>query len=327
MDKLQWQHKYKDTKDFLFSILNKEFFVFLFFLFVSTAFWFLSTLNETYEKEVKVSVTITDIPQNIVITEGLPDTIKVTLRDKGFNLIKYTLSNNIRPIRLQFALYAKANGKGTVTPSEIQKIIRNRLDESTTIVTVKAEHWDFFFCHGNKKRVPILLNGTITAKQNYYINHTSLIPDSVTVLGETEALDTIDAVHTNTVTLTNVSESTSRTITLKRIKGTKLERNTTTLNISADQLTEVIVRVPIRTENVPAGISLKTFPAQVDIRVAVGVKNSNTIRPEMFSVIADYKDLSAEPNAKVRLKITAQPRTVVKAYIIQPTVDYLLEND
>lgn len=327
MDKLQWQHKYKDTKDFLFSMLNKEFFVFLFFLFVSTAFWFLSTLNETYEKEVKVSVTITDIPQNIVITEGLPDTIKVTLRDKGFNLIKYTLSNNIRPIRLQFALYAKANGKGTVTPSEIQKIIRNRLDESTTIVTVKAEHWDFFFCHGNKKRVPILLNGTITAKQNYYINHTSLIPDSVTVLGETEALDTIDAVHTNTVTLTNVSESTSRTITLKRIKGTKLERNTTTLNISADQLTEVIVRVPIRTENVPAGISLKTFPAQVDIRVAVGVKNSNTIRPEMFSVIADYKDLSAEPNAKVRLKITAQPRTVVKAYIIQPTVDYLLEND
>lgn len=327
MDKLQWQHKYKDTKDFLFSMLNKEFFVFLFFLFVSTAFWFLSTLNETYEKEVKVSVTITDIPQNIVITEGLPDTIKVTLRDKGFNLIKYTLSNNIRPIRLQFALYAKANGKGTVTPSEIQKIIRNRLDESTTIVTVKAEYWDFFFCHGNKKRVPILLNGTITAKQNYYINHTSLIPDSVTVLGETEALDTIDAVHTNTVTLTNVSESTSRTITLKRIKGTKLERNTTTLNISADQLTEVIVRVPIRTENVPAGISLKTFPAQVDIRVAVGVKNSNTIRPEMFSVIADYKDLSAEPNAKVRLKITAQPRTVVKAYIIQPTVDYLLEND
>ena len=327
MDKLQWQHKYKDTKDFLFSMLNKEFFVFLFFLLVSAAFWFLSTLNETYEKEVKVAVTITDIPQNIVITEGLPDTIKVTLRDKGFNLIKYTFSDNIRPIRLQFALYAKTNSKGSVTPAEIQKIIRNRLDESTTIVTVKADHWDFFFCHGNKKRVPILLNGTITAKQNYYINHISLIPDSVTVLGETEALDTINAVHTNAVTLTNVSESTSRTVTLKRIKGTKLDKETTTLNISADQLTEVIVRVPIRTENVPAGISLKTFPAQVDIRVAVGVKNSNTIRPEMFSVVADYKDLSAEPNAKIRLKITVQPRTVVKAYIIQPTVDYLLEND
>ncbi len=308
-------------------MLNKEFFVFVFFLLVSTAFWFLSTLNETYEKEVKVPLTITDIPQNIVITEELPDSIKVTLRDKGFNLIKYSLGNNIRPIRLQFALYAKTKGKGSVTPSEIQKILRIRLDESTTIVTVKADHWEFFFCHGNKKRVPILLNGTITAKQNYYINHMSLIPDSVTLLGETEALDTINAVHTNAVTLTNISESTSRTVKLKRIKGTKLEKETTTLNISVDQLTEVIVRVPIRTDNVPAGISLKTFPAQVDIRVAVGVKNSNTIRPEMFSVVADYKDLSNEPNAKIRLKITAQPRTVVKAYIIQPTVDYLLEND
>lgn len=327
MDKLQWQHKYKDTKDFLFGMLNKEFFVFLFFLLVSAAFWFLSTLNETYEKEVKVPITITDIPQNIVITDELPDSIKVTLRDKGFNLIRYSFTNNIRPLKLQFNLYAKGKGKGSITPSEIQKILKNRLDESTTIVAVKADHWDFFFCHGNKKRVPVLLNGTIKAKQNFYISRISLTPDSITVLGETEALDTINAVYTSAQTLTNIYESTSRTIKLNHIKGVKLERNSVTLGITADQLTEVIVKVPIRTINVPNGVSLKTFPAQVDIRVAVGVRNSGTVNPEMFSVVADYEELPDEPNAKARLKIITQPRTVVKAYIMQPTVDYLIENE
>ena len=58
MDTLHWQHKYKDTRDFLLRLLNKEFLVFLFFLLVSTAFWFMTTLNETYEKEIKIPQSI-----------------------------------------------------------------------------------------------------------------------------------------------------------------------------------------------------------------------------------------------------------------------------
>ncbi len=327
MDRLLWQHKYKDTKDFLFGLLNKEFFVFLFFLSVSTAFWFLSTLNETYEKEIKVPIEVTDIPKDIVITDDLPDSIKVTLRDKGFNLLKYVFHDNIRPVRLQFILYAKTKNKGTVTPTEIQKIIKSRLDESTTIVTVKADHWDFYFCHGNRKKVPVLLNGNISAKANYYINHCALVPDSITVLAETEVLDTIYAVYTTPVNISNLTESTVRTISLTHIKGAKLEKNTATLNITADQLTEVQLKIPIRTVNVPAGVSLKTFPAQVDLRVAVGVRNSSSIKPEMFSVVADYNELPSEQDEKLRLKLVSQPRTAVKTYLIQPSVDYLLENN
>lgn len=327
MNRLHWQHKYKDSKDFLFGLLNKEFFVFLFFLSVSTAFWFLSTLNETYEKEVKVPVMITDVPQDIVITDGLPDSIRVTLRDKGFNLLRYVLDNNIRPIRLQFVLYTKTKDKGAITPAELQKIIKNRLDESTAIVSVKADHWDFYFCHGNRKRVPVLLNGNVSAKANFYISNYTIVPDSVTVLAETEALDTINAVYISTNNISGLSESTIRTLPITHIKGAKLEKNTATLSVTIDQLTEVMVRVPVRTVNVPEGVSLKTFPAQVDLRVAVGVRTSNTIRPEMFTVVADYNDLPSDPDDKLRLKVTAQPRTAVKTFVMQQKVDYLLEKN
>lgn len=327
MNRLHWQHKYKDSKDFLFGLLNKEFFVFLFFLSVSTAFWFLSTLNETYEKEIRVPIMVTDVPQNIVITDDLPDSIRVTLRDKGFNLLRYVFNNNIRPIRLQFVLYAKTKDKGMITPTEVQKIIKNRLDESTTIVSVKADHWDFYFCHGNRKRVPVLLNGNISAKTNYYVSHYSLVPDSVTVLAETEALDTINAVYTTAQNLSGLSESTIRTIPLNHIKGAKVDKKNATLSITIDQLTEVIVKVPVRTINVPDGVSLKTFPAQVDLRVAVGIRNSASIQPEMFSIVADYKELPSNPNEKLRLKVIAQPRTAVKTFIIQQNVDYLLEKN
>ena len=50
--------------------------MFLFFLAVSAGFWFMTVLNETTEKEIAVPVQLYGIPNNIVITEPLPDTIR-----------------------------------------------------------------------------------------------------------------------------------------------------------------------------------------------------------------------------------------------------------
>ena len=39
----------KIVRGFLFTLVNKEFLIFLFFLLLSGIFWLLMTLNETYE--------------------------------------------------------------------------------------------------------------------------------------------------------------------------------------------------------------------------------------------------------------------------------------
>ena len=55
-------------RDFLYSKTNKEFLIFLFFLALSGFFWLFLTLNESYEKEFAIPVTITDIPKNVMLT-------------------------------------------------------------------------------------------------------------------------------------------------------------------------------------------------------------------------------------------------------------------
>lgn len=82
---------FRSIRDFLFSIMNKQFFVFLFFLFLSAVIWLIMTLNETYEKELEVPVRITNIPKNVVLTSASIDTIHVTVRDKGWLLLSYLL--------------------------------------------------------------------------------------------------------------------------------------------------------------------------------------------------------------------------------------------
>ena len=79
-------HDYKNIRNFLFGFLNKEFLIFLFFLALSAIFWLMMALNETYEREITVPMSLTNVPKNVVLTTEMDSTVKVTVRDKGFKI-------------------------------------------------------------------------------------------------------------------------------------------------------------------------------------------------------------------------------------------------
>ena len=83
--RLMWQR----FRDFVFSNTNREFLVFLFFLCLSGIFWLSLTLNDIYEREFAIPVSVVDIPKNAVLTSDEVDTVKMTIRDKGIILVAY----------------------------------------------------------------------------------------------------------------------------------------------------------------------------------------------------------------------------------------------
>lgn len=325
MDTLKIKKKYKDMRNSLLEFSSKEFLIFLFFLAVSATFWFLSTLNDTYEKEYPIRIEITDIPKNIVITEGLPDTIRVTLRDKGFSLLEYSFGDELRTIHLRFAQYAKPKGKGNITQGDIQKILKSRLLGTTSITSVKSDKWDFYYNYGSMKRVPIVIEGQLLPATNYYVTRTVLTPDSASVYASNDALDTIRAVYTVPQNLVGIKESSTHNVALQSITGARVEPSSVTMSLIAEQMTEVTVSVPIKTINVPEGKMLKTFPARVDVKVTVALARMAQIKPELFNVVADYNDLPNNINEKIKVKILMRPRGIVRANLMTSMVDYILE--
>ena len=75
--------KIKEMKELLFRLVNRDFLIFLFFLFLSGAFWLSMTLDETTEREYTIAVELADVPDNAVITTDIVDTIHLVLRYKG----------------------------------------------------------------------------------------------------------------------------------------------------------------------------------------------------------------------------------------------------
>ena len=112
MDSVQFKKYYTTVKNFLLGPKNKEFLIFLFFFFVSAAFWLLQSLNETFDVELKVPLKLENVPSDVVITSDLPSDLNVMVRDKGTVLVRYIYGTEQVPVRVDYKDYDKGNASG-----------------------------------------------------------------------------------------------------------------------------------------------------------------------------------------------------------------------
>ena len=312
----------KAVRNFLFSGVNKEFLIFLFFLALSGAFWLLMTLNETMEREFKIPMRLTGVPGNAVITGELPDTVRVTVRDKGFTLVTY----DFRPLVFRFSNYADEDeGKGVIPLTDVQKQVLSQMYGSSKLLQVKPGAFDFYFTYGTSKKVPVVFRGKITTSKSYYLAHTEFYPSIVTVYANKQQLDKLQTVEIEPFNYRNLQDTIRQAVKIRKIRGVKIVPSTVRLSVYPDVLTEEAIEVPITAINMPPGMVLRTFPSKVTVRFTIGASLFRTIKPNLFKVVVDYEELAANPSDKCTLQLRSVPRSVSKASLEIDRVDYLLE--
>ena len=316
------------VSDFVFSNTNKDFLVFLFFLGLSGIFWLSLTLNETYEREFSIPVSVVDIPKNAVLTSDEVDTIKMTIRDKGIVLVAYQYGDYLNRLRIPFKNYTRNNGSGSVPASELQKLVYQNLVSSSKITACKPDKLEFFYNYGTHKKVPVRWSGRVIPEELYFISRVDYSPDSVTVYASDEKLDSINIIYTETLNYANFRDTLSITCHLAKLKGVKVVPDRVKINFYTDVLTEENIEgVPIQGINLPEGKVLRTFPAKVTVSFVTGVSVFRNLRPEDFTIVADYNEIKRHPSEKCRITLKNVPPGISRARLDVKLVDYLIENE
>ena len=319
---------YTTVRNFLFSWPNKDFLIFLFFLMFSGIFWLQMTLNETYEKEFLIPVKITGVPKNIVFTTDDNDTVKVTLRDKGLQLISYMYGERLHALAFNFKTYARNGGRGSIPSLDIQKAVYQQLSTSTKIIAVKPDKVEFFYNYGQHKRVPVKLAGNVVPESLYFISGYTCQPESVDVYAIQGQLDSIHMVYTEPLNYTNFRDTLTVKSRLSAIHGAKIVPRSVTLRFYTDVLTEESIDdVPIQGINMPEGRVLRTFPSKVTVSFVTGVSIFRRIGPEDFKVVVDYEEIKRKPSDKCTLHLRHVPHGVTRAKLSIQEVDYLIEEE
>ena len=314
------------VRNSLFGWMNKEFLIFLFFLVLSGIVWLMMTLNETYEKELPVAVRLTGVPGNVVMTSEMSDTVRVTVRDKGFVLLSYMSSYEPQPVVLNFNTYAnKQTGRGQVPIADIQKQVRQQLFSSSAITAIKADALSFNFNYGERKTVSVAFAGHVVPMKNYYLAHVQLSPEKVTVYASKSLLDSLKEMQTEYVNITNFDDTVHQKVRIKSIPGVKVVPETVEVTLFADILTEESISVPITTVNKPANLTIRSFPNHVKVTFSVGSRQFRHVKASDFQVVIDYNEVAAHPSDKCRLHLRAKPSIVSNVRLEMTQVDYLIE--
>ena len=314
--------------DFVFSNANRDFLVFLFFLGLSGIFWLSLTLNDTYEREFSIPVSVVDIPKNAVLTSDEVDTVKMTIRDKGIILVAYQYGDYLKRLRIPFKNYTRNNGSGSVPAAELQKLVYQQLVSSSKITACKPDKLEFFYNYGTNKKVPVRWSGRVIPEELYFISRVDYLPDSVTVYASDEKLDSINMVYTETLNYANFRDTLTISCNLAKIKGVKIVPEKVKINFYTDVLTEETIEgVPIQGINLPEGKVLRTFPAKVTVSFVTGVSVFRNLRPEDFTIVADYNEIKRHPSEKCRITLKNVPPGISRARLDVTLVDYLIENE
>ena len=304
---------------------NKEFLIFLIFLALSAAFWFINVMNESYEAEVLAPVKMTKVPANVVITTDIQDSLHVTIRDNGFALLKYMFSNVEKPIYVDFNEYSDAQYSGQISANSLSRQIRSRFRQSN-IVSVKPDRLDFYYNYGSHKKVPVHLAGNITPADMYYLSKIKLSPDSVTIFATEDMLDSIKYAPTKPLNINNLSDTMQVNISMVSIRGVKFEPSIINVKLFPDIYAEDNIEVPIICRNLPEGKTLRTFPSKATVHFVAGLKNIRNIIASDFIVETDYNEFIADTlSSKCHLILLGVPDLVSRATLTTTTVEYLIE--
>lgn len=318
-----WQY----IRNFLFSKINKELLIFLFFLVLSGIFWLSLTLNDTYEQEFAIPVAIIDVPKNAVLTSDEIDTVRMTIRDKGIVLAAYHYGDYLKNININFKNYTRNNGTGIVSAQDMQKIVYQHLLNSSKIISTKPEKLEFYYNYGTKKQVPVRWSGRVIPEELYFISRVDYSPDSVTVYASDEKLDSINMVYTEQLNYANFRDTLVVNCQLSKLKGVKMVPDHIKVSFFTDVLTEERIEgIPIKGINMPDGKVLRTFPAKVTVSFVTGVSVFRNLRPEDFHVVADYQEIKQNPSEKCRIYLKDVPTGISRAKLETTLVDYLIES-
>jgi hypothetical protein len=84
-------------------IINRDVFVFVFFLFLAFGFWYINSLEKVTEADVKYPISYINIPKDKVISASPSEKLNLYLKGQGFSILKLKVSGNRTPVLIDLS--------------------------------------------------------------------------------------------------------------------------------------------------------------------------------------------------------------------------------
>ena len=296
---------------------------FLLFVVLAAAVWYGHAMHSVRNTRVPVLIQYTGKPGSIGLGgNGLPDSVMIEVRDAGSRLNSY----HHEPLRLTIDLHNYIHGeKGTIhIPSDaLRRSISDILQGTSRLIGITPEEISCPYFTEQEKSVPVVLRGELTPAAEYQIlGAPTLNMSRVRLFGQDKALERIDTLYTQAVTLTDISDTLETRVALDIPSHMRAETDSLTLRVITERFTEKKFTLPLHVIGVPEGYRIRLFPHEVEVSVRVGMTHFAQVQPNDIHAICTY---SPERVDKLDVELRYNNPYITAAWAYPGVVEFLLE--
>jgi hypothetical protein len=312
------------------SPIHNKLITFLFFVLVSTGFWFVRSLGQQYETNVSYPVKYTDFPENKVLIGDIPQKLTLRVRASGFSILKCRLNLNIIPLRFNVNSYAMNNsGKDTyvVITGNIRDMLSEELDQ-IKILSISPDTLFFRLTDIITKKVPVMpalkLHERFYQKQFTQNGDIVVSPDSVTVSGPDNIVSSIHFIATQPLYFTNLTDTVTTYCKLEPVKSLTYSVQKVKVVLPVDRFTEVEDNFPVQTVNVPDSLTMIAIPGQVKVTYHICLSNYQQMLRNPLLPRINYKDIAAAHSGRLSVYLADTPRVISNVRVNPHEIEFLI---
>ncbi len=297
--------------------------LYLSFVGISAIFWSFLTFNSDVQLDLEVPVEMS-LPSNVHMLAKVPDTLTVTVRDRGYRFFSY-LFHKTPKVTLRFSDYSDGNSSFKIDQSHLKKLIAHVLNKQANIVSVLPESINIKFTDLPGKKVPVKTDILVEPREDY-TQYGALIQsqDSVLVFSDAKTLSEINEVYTYRVEERELTDTLRRKVTLAPINGAVVEPRSIDITVPIEKLKSQTRLVKIVVRNAPAGVKMLLFPS--DVQVSYRSPVSRIKDDAGITVVVDYNSLDfTSSNNKVKVMIGEMPAAYQDVKLSHDSVEYIIE--
>ena len=304
---------------------SRDVVTFLFFFLLAFFLWYMYNIGTQREISRKIPITYIGIPDNVQLEKELPNKLKFVIKDEGKTIWSYQKSQ-FDTLKIDLSNHFNENNTLEIKfEDQFQKIL-SQLSPTTKVIELNPGYFTSKYIRLYAKSVPVVTSNVIKlATQHVMYDTISISPKFITILGTQDAIDTISYLY-----LENINDEFDKTktisVNIQKPKGVEINRNTVNVTIPVEMCTEKEVIVPIKIENAPPGISIKTFPAETKVRFSVGLSHFKSVTEKTFSAIFDYNDITFNSQTTNTLQLDYTSGYIFNIQMYPSEVEFIIEN-
>jgi YbbR domain-containing protein len=289
-------------------------------------------LENTFDYKINLTIDYLNLPADKMLTNNLPKQFTVGVNAKGFDLMRYYFKSNKLPITVDLSktnlkISPKQEKEFDVATTNFMPEIRKYMGDDIEINSIRPDTIKLYFSELLSKKVPVNLNVKVNCRKQYNTKgKPSISPDSVTVSGTKDELDSITSVNTVSEEYKEADKTIAEMINIEKKKQGNIfySIEKVYVTIPIEKYTEKTLEIAIKILNLKPKYNIRIIPSKATLNFMIAVNDYKRATANDFNAVADFKDFDPANDSKIKVTLTLSPDYIKSMQITPPFVDYII---